>query len=407
MKIQKKSKMLTNFKVLPFILFILLMVGIWFGRDVRSQLLNDDVIRHVASQYTHLSKWSSENQALPRSAENGRIRPIHKDFDWTAGFFPGSLWYLYELTEDEKWATDARGKQERIAEMRFFKGSHDLGFIFNNSYGHAYRLQNRPADLDVLLDAGNTLLGRFNSNVGAIQSWDVDSGWQSQRGWSFPVIIDNMMNLELLFRLSEWTGDSKYADVAVAHANTTMKHFFRNDYSSYHVVDFDPETGEPLAHQTAQGYSDDSSWARGQAWGLYGFTSVYAFTRDKKFLEHAERIADYYLNHTHIPEDNIPHWDLSLFPSADVPKDASAAAIVASALLQLDSFSPKDYKTKAEEIMTSLSSKKYLASKGENYNFLIRHCTGSIPHNEEIDVPLNYADYYFLEALYRLKNIQS
>jgi unsaturated chondroitin disaccharide hydrolase len=407
MEVQKKDKISFGLKALPYMLFILITAGFWFMFKAGANVLKDDVISHASTQYTKLSKWSNENSAIPRSVKNGRIKPIDKDFDWTAGFFPGSLWYLYELTGDEKWASDARAKQELISDMRFFSGSHDLGFVFNNSYGHAYRLQNKSEDLDVLLDAGNTLIQRFNPTVGAIQSWDIDSGWQSQRGWSFPVIIDNMMNLELLFRLSEWTGDSRYAEVAVAHANTTMENFFRNDNSSYHVVDFDPETGKALAFQTAQGYSDDSSWARGQAWGLYGFTSVYAFTKDKKFLEQAEKIADYYLNHTHIPEDNIPHWDLSLFPSEKVQKDASAAAIVASALLQLDDYSAVDYKRKAEEIMKSLSSEKYLAALGENHNFLIKHCTGSIPHNEEIDVPLNYSDYYFLEALYRLKNLNT
>ncbi|EOZ97813.1 Glucuronyl hydrolase [Indibacter alkaliphilus LW1] len=405
MEVKKTIKKWPNFKVLSFSLFILIMTGAWFEFKVRAQVPKEDVIRHASNQYQQLTRWAKENGKIPRSVENGIIRPIYKGFDWTAGFFPGSLWYLYELTRDDKWAEDARYFKDMLSDMRFFSGSHDLGFIFNNSYGHAYRLHNRSEDLDVLLDAGNTLIQRFNPTVGAIQSWDIDRGWQSQRGWSFPVIIDNMMNLELLFRLSEWTGDSKYAEVAIAHANTTMDNFFRNDYSSYHVVDFDPSTGKPLAFQTAQGYSDDSSWARGQAWGLYGFISVYAFTFDKKYLELAEKIAQYYLNHTHIPEDNIPHWDMSLYPSSEVPRDASAAAIVASALFQLDNFSTIDYRKKAEEILESLSSEKYLAENGANHNFLIKHCTGSIPHNEEIDVPLNYADYYFLEALYRHKKL--
>lgn len=407
MEVQNNNTPRLKLKAVSVMILIVIMAGSWIQFKVRAQIPREEVIRHAASQYDQLARWAKENSAIPRSVEKGKIRPIYKGFDWTAGFFPGSLWYLYELTGEERWAGEARHFQQRISEMRFFEGSHDLGFIFNNSYGHAYRLENDPKDFEVLLDAGNTLIQRFNPVVGAVQSWDVDRGWQSQRGWSFPVIIDNIMNLELLFRLSEWTGDGKYREVAIAHANTTMENFFRNDYSSFHVVDFDPVTGKPLSFQTAQGYSDDSSWARGQAWGLYGFTSVYAFTKDKKFLELAEKIATYYLNHTHLPDDKVPHWDLSLSPSLEVPKDASAAAIVASALLQLDTFSSVDYRKKAEEILQSLSSEKYLATMGENHNFLIKHCTGSIPHNEEIDVPLNYADYYFLEAIYRLKNISS
>lgn len=404
MESQKKNNSRSSFKVISLTLLILIVAGAWFEFRVRAQVSKEDVVGHAANQYTLLTSRAKENLEIPRSVKNGSIRPINKDFDWTAGFFPGSLWYLYELTGDDNWAFHAKYFQGQIAHMRFFPSSHDLGHIFNNSYGHAYRLENKPEDLEILLDAGNTLIKRFNPTVKAIQSWDTDKGWQSHRGWSFPVSIDNMMTLELLFRLSEWTGDSKYADVAVAHANTTMKNFFRNDYSSYHVVDFDVNSGNPLSFETAQGYSDDSSWTRGQAWGLYGFTTVYAFTKDKKYLEFAENIAAYYLNHTHLPEDKIPHWDLSISPSVEVPKDASAASIVASALLQLDHFSTIDYKEKAEEILQSLSSEKYLAKMGDNYAFLIKHGTGSIPHNEEIDVPLIYSDYYFLEAIYRLKN---
>jgi unsaturated chondroitin disaccharide hydrolase len=389
---------------LIFAAFLMFGLASCSPSESKEKLPYTSVIEQSAFQYNGLVKWGKENQMIPRSVKNDEVKPIHSVFDWTAGFFPGSLWYLYELSGDSKWADEAKYFQDLHSEMRFFKGSHDLGFVFNNSYGHAYRLSNDQNYLNLLIEAGDVLIQRFNPNVGALQSWDIHGGWQSKRGWSYPVIIDNMMNLELLFRLSEWTGDSKYREIAIKHANTTLTHFFRDNHSSYHVVDFNPETGEPLAKETAQGYAHESSWSRGQAWGLYGFVSTYAFTKDPRYLEIAENIAAYYLNHKHLPEDLIPHWDLSIVPNPEVVKDASAAAIVASALVQLDEFSDKDYLTVAKKIISSLSSKKYLAEIGENHHFLIKHCTGSIPHSEEIDVPLNYADYYFLEAIYRIRN---
>lgn len=391
-----------GFSFLFFLIFI--SCGKLNSREILSQQTLEEFI---PLQYGGLVKWGKENSSIPRTVKNSKIISTNKEFDWTAGFFPGSLWYIFELTQDEDWAKEAMYFQSLHAEMRYFKGSHDLGFVFNNSYGHGYRLTGEEEYLNVLIEAGDVLIARFNPKVGAIQSWDVDRGWQSQRGWTFPVIIDNMMNLELLFRLSEWTGDQKYKDVAIAHANTTMEHFFRNDFSSYHVVDFDTNTGEPLGFQTAQGFSDESSWARGQAWGLYGFVSVYQFTGEEVYLNLAENIAEYYLNHSHLPSDMIPHWDLSLTPSVEVPKDASAAAIVASALIQLDKHSSNGYLKKAKQIVSNLRSDKYLAKLGENHHFLIKHSTGSIPHKEEIDGPLNYADYYFLEALHRLKEIEN
>ncbi|MFD2037167.1 glycoside hydrolase family 88 protein [Belliella marina] len=397
-----------HFKIISHCLNIFFALSIISCGQLNSKEINgpQNLEKIIPLQFKGLVEWGRENNSIPRTVKNGEIKGVYKGFDWTAGFFPGSLWYVFEMTGDETWAQEANYFQSLHSDMRHFKGSHDLGFVFNNSYGHGYRLTGDEEFLKVLIEAGDVLIERFNPTVGAIQSWDVDRGWQSQRGWTFPVIIDNMMNLELLFRLTEWTGESKYKDVAIAHANTTMENFFRNDFSSFHVVDFDPVTGKALSHQTAQGFSDDSSWARGQAWGLYGFTCAYAFTGDEAYLELAENIADYILKHSHLPADMVPHWDLSLQPSAEVPKDASAAAIVASALIQLDSFSSSEYLSKAESMVANLSSTKYLASLGENHHFLIKHCTGSIPHNEEIDVPLNYADYYFLEAIYRLNEIE-
>lgn len=327
-------------------------------------------------------------------------------FDWTEGFFPGTCWYLYEFTGDRSWSEAAEKLQSTYIKHAGLS-YHDLGFIFNCSYGNGYRLTGKKEFLDVLQQAGNMLANRFNPTVGAIKSWDEDKGWQAGRGWMFPVIIDNMMNLELLFELTRLTGDKRYADVAVAHANTTLKNHFREDYSSYHVVDYDPATGEVRSKQTAQGFSNESSWARGQAWAVYGYTVCYRYTKDRKYLEAACRIADFIIHYPDMPQDNIPYWDYNAPNIPDAPRDASAAAITASALVELNGYADGKYLDYACALIDTLSSNQYRAKIGANNLFLLMHSVGSIPHNSEIDVPLNYADYYYVEALMRLSEASS
>lgn len=328
-------------------------------------------------------------------------------FDWTLGFFPGSCWYMYEFTKEEKWKEGAIKFQNQLEKFKSFKHSHDLGFVFQCSFGNAYRLTHNKAYIDVLEEAGNSLITRFNPNVGCIQSWNVDRGWQSKRGWEFPVIIDNMMNLEMLFELSKNTGDDKYRNVAIAHANTTMKNHFREDYSSFHVIDYNPESGEVRNKHTAQGYAHESAWARGQAWGLYGYTVCYRYTKDEKYLQQAKEIANYIINYKGTPKDMIPYWDYNAPSIPKEPRDVSAAAITASALLELSEYTEGEYYADAEKILHSLASDVYTAKYGENNHFLLKHSVGSIPHNNEIDVPLNYADYYYIEALLKYKKLKS
>ncbi|MBD1424190.1 glycoside hydrolase family 88 protein [Sphingobacterium arenae] len=340
----------------------------------------------------------------PRTlTKDGHIHWIQSSYDWTEGFWPGTCWMLYEHTNDKKWKEAAEASQQLFEPHKDLTTDHDLGFIFNNSYGKAYRITKEERYKQVLLDAARALSTRFNDTVGCIQSWDVDHGWQAERGWKFPVIIDNMMNLEMLFEASDITTDSSYRKIAVAHANTTMANHFRPDGSSFHVVDYDPETGK-VAHQvTAQGYSDESAWARGQAWALYGYTMCYRYTKDKKYLNFAEKIAAFILNHPNYPEDGVPYWD---FDAPNIPneiRDASSGAILASALLELSSYTDDKYLASAQHILDSLASDTYTAKTGENGNFILKHSVGSIPHGNEIDVPLNYADYYYIEALSRLK----
>ncbi len=339
-------------------------------------------------------------EKIPRTVnENDSIRWVNPKFDWTEGFFPGSCWYLYESTGDPLWKDGAVLLQKQIESHKFRTDNHDLGFVFNCSFGNGLKITKDEVYKDVLVTAANSLITRFNEKVGCIKSWDVDKGWQSEKGWEYPVIIDNMMNLELLFEVSKLTGDSKYRDIAITHANTTMKNHFRANHSSCHVVDYNPDTGKVRGKYTAQGYSDDSSWARGQAWGLYGYVVCYRYTNDKRYLDQANKIAKYILGR--LPEDFVPYWDYDTPDIPNAPRDVSAAAITISALIELDGFTEVSYLKEIDKILKSLSSDVYTAKLGENHNFILKHSVGSIPHGAEIDVPLSYADYYYIEALIR------
>lgn len=337
--------------------------------------------------------------------------------EWTSGFFPGSLWYLYELTGDEKWNDEAEKWTVPLAPLRTHTGTHDLGFMVYCSYGNAERLDPRPVYKDILVESAASLVSRFSEKTGVIRSWDWNGrAWDGETTWQYPVIIDNMMNLELLFYASKVTGDKKYYDTAVKHADTTLKNHFRDDGTTYHVVDYDPETGAVRGRVTHQGYSDNSMWARGQAWAIYGYAMTYRETRDPKYLDVAVKAADVFL--AGLPGDLVPLWDFNTGQQGYTPgtrshavqfrgetqPDASAAAIVCSALFELGVLAGKPgYIDIAVKMLHSLASPAYRAGLGENSNFVLKHCVGSIPGNSEIDKPLVYADYYFLEALVRYR----
>jgi len=359
-------------------------------------------IEHAKKQLTLQLIEAEKANRIPRTIdEDGNMYWAKEGFDWTEGFFPGSLWYLFENTKDEKWRLGAEKFQSLFEDHKNYTNYHDLGFVFNCSFGNGYRLTKNNAFKEIMITAGDSLMTRFDPTVGCIKSWDVDKGWQSERNWMFPVIIDNMMNLEMLFELTELTGNEKYREVAIKHANTTLKNHFRKDNSSYHVIDYDPNTGEVRGKQTAQGFADGSSWARGQAWGLYGYTVCYRYTKDKKYLEHAQKIAHYIINYKDTPKDGIPYWDYNADNIPNEPRDVSAAAITVSALIELDEYSDMEYRSTIDKILSSIASDKYTAKIGENKSFILKHSVGSIPHGHEIDVPLNYADYYYIEALTR------
>lgn len=321
---------------------------------------------------------------------------------WCSGFYPGTLLYLYTQTKDETLYKEAQRILEVLKKEQFNTTTHDLGFMMYCSFGNANLI--RPSDMykDILVTSAKSLSTRFSPVTNVIKSWD---GKQNE----YLVIIDNMMNLKLLFWATQVTGDSSFYKIAVTHANTTMKNHFRADNSSYHVLNYNSQTGAIQQKRTAQGFANESAWARGQAWGLYGYTETFRETKDKQYLEQANNIATFILNHPNLPADNIPYWD---FNAPDIPnalRDVSAAAIIASALLELSGYVSKELSVKyfkaAETILKNLSTKQYKADAGTNGGFILKHSVGHKPAGTEIDVPLTYADYYFVEAMIRYKGM--
>lgn len=380
-----------------FLLLIIFAVGskvssqrtdlkkIWTGAEQQVRVLVNNVKENRSRQLI-----------FPRTLVHDSIKLVASG-DWTSGFFPGMLWFLYEKTNKPEWKQLAQEFTALMFKEPYNGNSHDVGFKVYNSYGNGYRSTKDSSYKRLIIDAAKTLAKRFNPKVGCIRSWDFGK-------WQYPVIIDNMMNLELLFEATKLSGDSSFYKIAVSHANTTMKNHFRADYSSYHVVDYDTATGNVIGKGTAQGYGDESAWARGQAWGLYGYTMCYRETGNKNYLDHAEHIASFILNNPNMPKDGIPYWDYDLPSFDNEPKDASAAAIMASAFYELSHYSKqgKVYKKTADKIMQNLAA-HYRNAVGSHHGFILAHSTGHKPAGSEIDVPLIYADYYYLEALLRSK----
>ncbi|HCY43428.1 MAG TPA: glucuronyl hydrolase [Prolixibacteraceae bacterium] len=378
-------------KNLSFLILSLLILGACSSKTLFEQ--KDKLVSQISQQVDYLVVNSANDTLVPRSFENGKYDLVTQK-DWCCGFPAGSYWYLYELTGDKKWETIATENTLKLNGVQYRKNTHDLGFMVFCSYGNAYRITKNEDYKKVVIEASESLITRFDSTIGSIKSWD----WAKQ--WQFPVIVDNMMNLEMLFWASKETGDPKYRNVAIAHANTTLANHFRENMSSYHVIDYDTITGQAIAKQTHQGLKDDSSWARGQAWGLYGFVVCFRETGDTKYLDAAKKIAAFIQQN--LPEDLVPYWDYNDPAIPNTYRDASAAAITSSALYILSTITDEgkeEYAALAEKILASLSSPEYLAEVGQNGGFLIKHCVGNMPKNSEVDTPINYADYYYLEAL--------
>lgn len=370
-----------------------------------SNIINNDINFSTRQYSLMLQQIGREGKVrIPKTIDKlGRMVYIPID-DWCSGFFPGSLCYLYQLTNDKSWLLQSKRFTEALDSIQYLTWHHDVGFMIGSSYLNIYRLNPNKAYKKAIIQTAKSLCTRFRKKAGVIQSWNVDRGWQSKRGWTCPVIIDNMMNLELLFEATRLSGDSTYWKVAVSHANKTLENQFRKDGSCYHVVDYDPNNGAVLHRQTAQGYADNSAWARGQAWAVYGYTVCYRYTHDRKYLDQAVKTLNFVMQNPNLPDDLIPYWDFDAPNIPNEPRDVSSAACIASALYEMNNYLPDNgYTSLADRIIRSLSSPEYRAPLGKNGCFLLMHSVGSIPHNNEIDVPLNYADYYFLEALTRRK----
>lgn len=394
--------------IVSYGIFLLILFSCSIKDHSKTSFINENIEFAKKQEQLQVNLIENSGKVLnPRTFEKGKIKYIGRE-DWTSGFFPGTMWYMFELTGDLTWRTYARKYTEALDSVKYITWNHDVGFMIQCSYGNGFRLGGNDQYRDVIIQAAKSLSTRFRPAAGIIQSWNVDKGWQAVRGWECPVIIDNMMNLELLFNAAKLTGDSSFYKIAVSHADKTMQNHYRPDYSCYHVVDYDPRNGSVRHRQTAQGYANESSWARGQAWGIYGFTVCYRETGDKKYLKQAQKAFDFVIHHKNFPSDFIPYWDFDALKIPNEPRDVSAAAIIASALYEMSGYeNGKFYKDWADKIMNSLATSAYRAEPGENGNFILKHSVGSIPHGQEIDVPLNYADYYFLEALVRKRKLES
>ena len=414
-------------KIIRFVPILLLIVSISScrsnsakGKSEKNDLVDNTIFQeqleiNIENEMEYCEEQLKKSVALhtdfethPRLIESGEQHwkmPKNGVLVWTVGFYPGILWQMYDVTKNDYWKTEALKRTLPLEPYKFNKEHHDVGFMMYCSYGQAYRLTGNKEYRDVLLESANSLISRYNSKVGTIKSWsnELHPQWKQHI-----TIIDNMLNLELLFWASKETGDPIYRNIAVKHAETTMKNHFRADFSSYHVVEYDEQTGEVRNKNTSQGFADESTWARGQAWAVYGYTMVFRETKDPKFLDFAMKVSDRFISG--LPKDYIPYWDFDLNDKKGEPRDASAAAIAASGLVELSSLveNPKlkkKYCAAADAILNSLASPTYSA-KEENDAFLL-HSTGAKPQGNEIDVALVYADYYYLEALRRRKAMES
>ena len=371
-------------------------------REEKLETVIDKALVFSEQQYLLMAeKYAGQDTILPRSFENG-VNTTSDSRWWTSGFFPGSLWYLYEKSENPKILEYAKLYTDRVEREKYTTDNHDVGFMLYCSFGNGLRLTQEKRYEEVLLTGANSLTTRYNPDIGLIRSWD-----HSTDRWHYPVIIDNIMNLELFLWAYDYSGKPIFKEIAVSHADKTIEHHFRPDYSSYHVVSYDTILAVPHTKQTHQGYSDESMWSRGQAWGLYGYTYLYRELKDERYLLQAQNIADFLIHHPNMPEDYIPYWD---YNAPDIPntyRDSSAGSIMASALIELSDFvdesRAKEYMKVVEKQIRTLASPEYTANLGENGCFILKHGTGAYPFNSEMDVPLTYADYYYLEALIRLQ----
>ena len=391
-------------------LFIIGIVTLYLAscspkQETMDALIKDRLDRSVQQYELMAQSLIDQPDRLPRSIDSeGNLVSSNPDW-WCSGYFPGSLWYLYEFTNSKQLMQYAQNYTSRVEKVKYDKTKHDIGLMLYCSFGNGYRITDDTTYRNVMLTGAKSLANRFNPLTGCTRSWDF-----GRDKWQYPVIIDNMVCLELLLWASKETGDPVFKNICMSHADATMKNHFRPDYSSYHVVSYDTISGQVEKKTTYQGFADETAWARGQAWGLYGYATMYRETKETRYLEQARNIAAFMLHHPNMPADKIPYWD---FDAPDIPnalRDASAGAITASALIELSGYVDvalaKEYLDVAETQLRTLSSPEYFAENGTNGNFILKHSVGHLLGKSEIDVPLAYADYYYIEALLRYKNLK-
>ncbi|MDP5104593.1 MAG: glycoside hydrolase family 88 protein [Polaribacter sp.] len=384
---------LYNFSIL------LLTLSIFVSCKQQEKTFNSE--ENLKTRYHKFLDYKPDSLAFPRSFSvlKNEINKVPSK-DWTSGFYAGNLWQLYELTHNNQYKELAQNWTSFIEKEKFNYNEHDMGFKVFCSFGQGLKHNKTNQEYkDIIIKSSQTLSTRFNDTVGSIRSWDFN-----KENWNFPVIIDNMMNLEMLFEATKISKDSSFHKIAVKHANTTLKNHFREDNSCFHVLDYNPETGTVRLKVTHQGYNDSSSWARGQGWAIYGFTMAYRYTHDKRYLDRAEATANFYLNHKNLPADGIPYWDFNDPSIPKAPRDVSAATVVSSAFVELYQFTKNQkYLEYSKKIIETLESSAYILEPTINAPFILKHSTGNWPKKDEIDEPIVYGDYYYLETLLRLK----
>lgn len=381
-------------------LLLLFFINIFFSCQQKEQIFSPE--KALKIRYQKLLSYAPDSTAFPRSynAKENKIKKVPSK-DWTSGFYAGNLWQIYQLTNNSEYKKLAKKWTAFIEKEKFNDRTHDMGFKVFNSFGQGLKHEENQKYKDIILKSAQTLITRYNDTVGSIRSWSFN-----KKRWDFPVIIDNMMNLELLFEATEISKDSTFHKIAVKHANTTLKNHFRDNNSTWHVLDYNPTNGDIRMRVTHQGINDDSSWARGQGWAIYGFTMAYRYTKDEKYLNQAKATAAFFLNHKNLPEDGIPYWDFDAPNIPNEPRDVSAGAIVASALVELYDYTENEtYLNYTKKFLQTVQTEKYILSSELEAPFILDHSSGDWSKRSEMDEPIVYGDYYFLEALIRMKSL--
>lgn len=383
------------------VLIALALCGLSFAASGQCMNSVAKKVARVSAKQCVLMEKNLTDTTMPKTYQNGKLETSKLRW-WCSGFYPGSCWYTYLLTGDENVKQLALRQTEKMMDVSRTFAQHDIGFQTMCSCGLAYKVTGDEKYLPVIRKSAELLAARYSDVTKLIRSWDSPK-------YACPTIIDNMMNLELLTYAAKKFNKPQWREIAIQHAKTTIKNHFRPDNSSYHLVDYNPKTGEVIRKITVQGYADESAWSRGQSWGLYGYTMMYRETSEPAFLEQAEKIAAYLLEK--LEKEAVPTWDFNAPENIRSIKDASAGAVISSALVELatltkDPAKARAYREQAKRTMKTLALPYYLAEPGENGNFLLKHSTGYFLANSEVDVPLTYADYYYLEALYRFKNLK-